>query len=77
VVYGPDETLPDVGAEEPDSEAVHADSISDIGDVVEQEAILALPISAVHVDEECLGGVSRTTPARRESPFAVLRNLKT
>lgn len=76
VLYRSGEPMPDVSAEEPDSEAVSAESISDISDLVEQEAILELPMAVVHDDAPCVDEALQDTQARRESPFMVLQSLK-
>lgn len=67
-----DAALPD------DREAV----MSDGGDLsllalVEDELILALPIVPLHAEGECSGRLAeKPAPAERESPFAVLQQLK-
>ena len=53
----------------------------DIGEVVEDELILALPLVAMHEDTACneswqVTELQAETP-KRENPFAVLQQLKT
>ncbi|MEX0900159.1 MAG: YceD family protein [Gammaproteobacteria bacterium] len=45
--------------------------------LVEDELILALPIVPMHAEEKCIvRSVDKSAPAERESPFAVLQQLK-
>ena len=52
-------------------------------DLIEDELILALPIVAMHPDEECKAGFAteedtnfRQEESQRENPFAMLKDLK-
>jgi len=69
------QALPDVGDEDPNTESIPAEEISDVSDLVEQEVLLGLPIAPMHAE-----GMCEATPApfRDEppSPFAVLDKLK-
>ncbi len=57
------------------------DGIIDIFEVVEDELILALPLVAMHENESCnkhwQTSDSNQDPVVRESPFSVLKELKT
>ncbi len=51
----------------------------DLFDLIEDEIILAIPLITVHEDEDCneYWPDSSEEPEERESPFAVLKGLKT
>ena len=51
----------------------------DLFDLVEDEIILAIPLITVHEEEDCneYWPDSNEEPVERESPFAVLKGLKT
>ena len=57
------------------------DGYIDLFEVVEDELILAIPLVAMHDDSSCNEHLSAvrpdSAPVERESPFAVLRQLKT
>ncbi|MCC6531526.1 MAG: DUF177 domain-containing protein [Burkholderiales bacterium] len=69
------DALPDVGAEDPASETMAVDAVSDVADVVEQEVLLALPIAPMHAAGGCRAN-SEPSPEPTPSPFAVLGKLK-
>ena len=55
------------------------DGIIDIGQVAEDELILALPLVAMHEDTACNENcrVQESEPVVKDNPFAVLQQLKT
>ena len=55
------------------------DGIIDIGQVAEDELILALPLVAMHEDTACNENwrVQESAPVVKDNPFAVLQQLKT
>ena len=55
------------------------DGIIDIGQVAEDELILALPLVPMHEDTACNENwrVQETEPVVKDNPFAVLQQLKT
>ena len=45
--------VPDVGEEDPDTEAIPAEWVSDVSDLIEQEVLLGLPIAPTHAEGAC------------------------
>lgn len=75
VLFADDERLPDVGGEDPACEAIAASEVSEVGDIVEQEIILGLPIAPLHEAGACTPDHAEHA-SQPESPFAVLERLK-
>jgi uncharacterized protein len=64
-------------AEEPDGvERIHADTELDVTALAEDEAILSLPMSAVHQPGECSPPLVAGSEGGRKSPFSSLTALK-
>lgn len=64
-------------ADEPDDvERIHADTELDVAMLVEDEAILALPMVAGHEPGECSPPVAAGSEDSRKSPFSALSVLK-
>ena len=74
LLVGPGGELPDVGEEDPDTEAIAAAAVADVVDLVEQEVLLGLPLAPMHAGT-CGPALPQPGP-EVESPFAVLRSLK-
>lgn len=80
LVLAPDEAGADeidAQLEDEDVEVIVGSRSFDVRQVIEDEALLAIPLSPKH--ETCAGGVVESEPAaepEKESPFAVLKNLK-
>lgn len=80
LVLAPDEKSADeIDAllEDEDVEVIVGSHSFDVGQVIEDEALLAIPLSPRH--EACAGGAAVAEPdpePKKESPFAVLKNLK-
>ncbi|MCC7080244.1 MAG: DUF177 domain-containing protein [Burkholderiales bacterium] len=66
--------LPDVAEEAPDTEAIAAEDVSNVADLIEQEVLLGLPLAPMHA-QTCIAA-RIADDARIESPFAALRTLK-
>ena len=75
VLAAPGQRLPEVGEEDPETEAVPAESVGDIADLIEQEVLLGLPIAPAHAEGSCSTDAAVTTD-RPASPFAALAKLK-
>jgi len=75
VLADSDQSLPDVADEDPETETLPADALTDIADVVEQEVLLGLPIAPMHPEGMCEAAPGYEV-GERASPFAVLEQLK-
>lgn len=69
------EELPDVAEEDPETETMPVDALTDVADLVEQEVLLGLPIAPMH-DEAACDAVRALPKDESPSPFAVLEQLK-
>ena len=69
------QAMPDVGDEDPNTENMPVDELSDVSDIIEQEVLLGLPFAPLHDESACDAGpeLPRTMA---ESPFAALGKLK-
>ena len=68
-------SLPEVENEDPGTENICADAVSDVSDIVEQEVLLGLPIAPVHPEGTCEERPA-LPPDPSQSPFAELGKLK-
>lgn len=64
--------LRDPADEGEDVETVLATEIDDVADLVEQELVLALPLSPMHPDAQCSAFKPNAAEGRQASPFAAL-----
>jgi uncharacterized protein len=67
--------LPDVAAEDPETETLPADVLADVADVIEQEVLLGVPLAPMHAPGAC-SAAPESEAVERVSPFAVLERLK-
>jgi len=70
-----EQVLPEVGDEDPNTENMPIDEVSDVSDIVEQEVLLGLPFAPSHDEGSCKAGTELPRDAA-ESPFAALVKLK-
>jgi uncharacterized protein len=77
LIFVSDESkLPPVGEEDDSTDYVVAESPLDVQALVEDEVILALPISPRHEPGECGESAAATASVDKPSPFAALARLK-
>ncbi|MEO8158546.1 MAG: YceD family protein [Betaproteobacteria bacterium] len=69
------QALGDPAEERDDVERIHANTNLDVGELVEDEAILCLPMVAVHQPGQCTTFVPLDESAKK-SPFSILSTLK-
>ena len=70
------EQLGDPAEEQDDVERIHADAKLDVAALVEDEAILCLPMVAGHQPGECSSPVASEVENEKKSPFSSLAALK-
>ena len=70
------QALDDPADEPEDVEQIHADAALDVALLVEDEAILALPIAAMHEAEACAAPAATESGNEALSPFSALGALK-
>ena len=67
--------LPGLEDEETETEAVPAETVANVRELVEQEVLLGLPLAPTHPDGAC-AAPEQAQRTERASPFAVLGQLK-
>ena len=74
----PDESMIPVPEDENDIEDyLVANPHTQIVELLEDELLLALPYAPKHADEQCAAKSGVQTSNEKQSPFAILRGLKT
>lgn len=76
VLVGSEEELQDVAEEDPLLEHIPADPKLDLADFVESEILLELPISPLHLPDECSLPDPGTRDSGQDKPFGALGSLK-
>lgn len=76
VLVPPAEALGDPAEESDDEDRIHVDDQLDIVGLVEDEAILCLPMVAVHKSGECAPPLAAGGESDSKSPFSSLAALK-
>lgn len=68
-------TLPALGEEEVETEAVPVETVGNVNDLIEQELLLGLPMAPAHPEGTC-AAPDQPRGGELSSPFAVLGRLK-
>ena len=76
VLVPPADDLGDPAEEHDEEERIHADDQLDVMGLVEDEAILCLPMVAVHKSGECAPPIAAGGESDSKSPFSSLAALK-